>query len=355
MNLDKIREQIDFIDTKLIHLFNERLELALRTRNYKKVTKDTSREIEVIDRIRQHSNHLIEPDFAEAIFARIIGESKRVQDRKPKLIGFQGAHGAYSEVAVRNFDPAAIPIPCRHFKDVFESVENAEIDLGMVPVENNLAGQIAAANDLLVERDLKIVAEARVPVHHALLCRREVEPESLRFVYSHPVALAQCEGMLMRRGLEPKSHYDTAGAAHTLMSDPQLRTVGVIASKLCAELYDLKVVEENVEDDHRNSTRFVIVSKDGISEGNKTSILFSTPNTAGSLTDILRVFSDRSINMTRIESRPLRGQPEQYGFLADLEGGAQTKPVAEALALLKAQSEVFKLLGTYNRYEEKTS
>ena len=352
MNLDKIREQIDFIDTKLIHLFNERLELALRTRNYKTKTADKSREIEVIRRIRSHSNHLIEPDFAEKIFARIIDESKRVQDRKPRLIGFQGAHGAYSEVAVRGFDGDAIPIPCRHFKDVFDSVENGEIDLGMIPVENNLAGQIAAANDLLVERDLKIVAEAKVPVHHALLCRREVDPEGLRFVYSHPVALAQCEGMIQRRGLEPQPHYDTAGAAKTLMSDPQLRMVGVIASKLCADLYDLQLVEENVEDDHRNSTRFVIVAREGIDAGNKTSILFSTPNTAGSLTDILRIFSDRSINLTRIESRPLRGRPDQYGFLADLEGGAQEANVSEALDLLKGELRIFKVLGTYRKFEE---
>ena len=176
-----------------------------------------------------------------------------------------------------------------------------------------------------IETELKIVGEIKIPIHHCLLALPETEYRDLKIVYSHPQALAQCREFISRHKLEPRPFYDTAGAAK-MLSEDRPDAACAIANKLCAELYHLEIIQENVEDHESNSTRFVILSRDESSEpGNKCSIMFSLKDEAGALFSILKIFSDRAINLTRIESRPHRNDPGNYVFFTDFEGSRQRR------------------------------
>jgi prephenate dehydratase/chorismate mutase len=352
MDLKEIRESIDIIDYEIVSLLNRRMECALRLKRLKSKVVETSREQEVIEHVRNYSRNLLEPDFTERLYTAIIAESRRVQQESPKVIGFQGEHGAYSEMAAQLCGEDLITIPCAAFQDVFSEVETGQLDLGILPVENSLEGAVTEVNDLLVETALHIVGEARIPVHHCLLALPGTDHRTLRSVYSHPQALAQCRGFIARSNLEAKPFYDTAGAAKMLRKERPPVTA-VIASRLCADLYNLEIVQEDIEDHASNATRFVVLSKEpSHEEGNKCSIIFSLTHRAGELFGMLKIFSDRGINITRIESRPLRSDPGAYAFFLDFEGSDRDKRVIEALDAARERAKVFTFLGCYPRNRE---
>ena len=277
----------------------------------------------------------------------IIGEARRVQEEPVSIVGFQGEHGAYSEMAVRNFDMNTVPIPHPDFVSVFEGVSSGAIDYGVVPVENSLAGAVGQVDDLLAETDLYIVGEITIPIHHCLMTLPETDYRDIRTVYSHPQALAQCRGFLSRNKLDPRSYYDTAGAAMMLARD-RLAGTAVISSMYCAELYGLEVLKENIEDNNTNTTRFLVLAKQPKDEeGDKCSIVFSTAHKPGALFSILSAFSESEINLTRIESRPMPKAPGMYVFLLDFLGSAKDKSVTIALEKVKKDAQRFRLLGCY--------
>jgi len=347
MNLAELRGEIDRADSEILKLLSRRMEMALRTGKFKADPADPPRERAVIEGIRNQSRGLLRPDFTEGIFQSVVGEARKLQEQDLSLVGFQGEHGAHSEVAIRSLDPAWIPIPCAEFAEVFEGVQRGELDLGVVPVENSLEGAVTAVNDLLVEGELKIAGEIRVPVHHALLALPGTDIRELRAAYSHPQALAQCRGFLSRNKLEPRPFYDTAGAAMMLTRE-RLKGAAAIASDLCAEIYRLEVVKEAIEDHESNSTRFIVLSRERTQkEGNKCSVVFSTKHRAGALYDVLRIFSEAGINLTRIESRPIRKDPGQYAFLLDFLGSDRDPKVGEALGRVEKQTLTFKFIGCY--------
>lgn len=348
MELDELRKRIDGIDSELLKLLNKRMEFALRTRKMKEGAEDPAREKEVLEHARRHSKGLVRQEFSERVFRDIISESKALQERGARLIGFQGEHGAYSEVAVRAYDGKAVPIPCPEFVDVFEGVGKGQLDYGIVPVENSLEGAVTQVNDLLVDTDLRIAGEINVPVHHCLLALPETDYRDIKVVYSHPQALAQCRGFVMRNKLEPRPYYDTAGAAMMLASE-RPKAAAAIASRLCAEIYDLEVLKESIEDHESNNTRFVVLTREkGSGKGDKCSIIFSTAHRAGALYNALKVFSDAGINLTRIESRPIRTDPGKFAFLLDFQGSETDRKVRDALEKMKEETSSFKFLGCYN-------
>lgn len=349
IEVDRLRRRIDLIDWKIIQLLNERMEIVLRVRKHKDKVFDPEREKIVLENVRQASRNLIREGFSQRLFDAIIEESKHLQEANLTLCGFQGEHGAYSEVAVLNYDRGLIPIPCREFKEVFEEVEAGTLDIGIVPVENSLEGQIAEVNDLLIETSLRIVGEITIPIHHCLLTLPETNYRELKVVYSHPQALAQCRSFIRRHRLEPRPFYDTAGAAK-MLSEERPEASAVIASRLCAELYRLEIIKENIEDHPNNVTRFVALSKQEKEEGDKCSIIFSVPHRPGALFDVLKVFSERDLNLTRIESRPERGNPGRYVFYVDFEGDSRDEQVRSAIEQVKAKTATFKLVGFYKGF-----
>ncbi|MGD0231604.1 MAG: prephenate dehydratase domain-containing protein [Syntrophorhabdales bacterium] len=306
MDLKEIRSAIDTIDYEIVNLISRRMEHALRLKRLKNSLVEPEREREVLEQVRGYSHNVMEPAFTERLYRAIIEEARRIQTEEMRLMGFQGEHGAYSEVAARRYDPDLVPIPCESFHEVFGQVETGQLDYGIVPVENSLEGAVTEVNDMLVETRLRVVGEVSIPVHHCLLALPEQDYRDLRAVYSHPQALGQCRESLKRHKLEARPFYDTAGAA-IMLREQRPAACAVLASRLCADLYHLEILNEGMEDNDSNATRFLVLSRDASPDaGDKCSIIFSVSHRPGGLFSVLKALSDAAINMTRIESRPLR-------------------------------------------------
>lgn len=347
MDKEKIRSVIDAIDYEIVKLLSRRMEHALRLKRLKKDVLEPGREREVIEHVRSFSHHAARPGFVERLYAMIMDESRRIQKEDVRLVGFQGEHGAYSEMAAIRYDPGLVPIPCASFHEVFSLVEAGQLDFGIVPVENSLEGAVTEVNDLLTETGLRVTGEVSIPVHHCLLALPEQDYRDLRVVYSHPQALAQCRESLDRHRLEARPFYDTAGAA-LMLRERKPAGAAVIASRLCADLYHLEVLNESMEDNDSNATRFLVLSKAAAAQGgDKCSVVFTCAHRPGGLFSVLKVLSDASVNMTRIESRPLRRDPGRYAFFVDFEGDDRDDRVKGVLEEMKERSTGFTFLGCY--------
>ena len=264
-------------------------------------------------------------------------------------VAFQGEEGAYSHEAILQFfGPQVTVYPCRTFAEIFDAVEDGQADYGMLPVENSLAGSVHSAYDLLLERDLRIWGEVILRVRHALLAPPGTTLADLQRVRSHPQALAQCAGYLARHGLEPVPAYDTAGAARELAEHPE-PGVAAIASALAGERYGLAVLEQGIEDQPWNYTRFFVLGNEDPppAERNKTSLVFAVRHAPGTLYACLGEFARRGINLTKIESRPRRNRPWHYIFYLDFEGHWQDPACEEALVGLLRRAAFVKMLGSY--------
>ncbi len=347
MNLNEIRQKIDKIDRELLVLLQERMSLAIRSKKFKTNVADTRREEVVLARAERMNLALVQRSFARQLLGTIIDESKRLQREDRNLVAFQGEPGAYGEVACRGLVPGGAFIPCLEFVDVFQGVRDGYLDLGVVPVENSLEGAVTQVNDLLTTTDLKVIGEIRVAVNHCLLATEQVDVSEIRMVYSHPQALAQCQQFLLKNRLEARPFYDTAGAAKMLARENP-RAAAAIASSLCAELYDMEIVARNIADGAANSTRFLLISRDAYEgRGDKTSIIFSTAHQAGRLYNVLRLFAEAEINLTRIASMPLRSDPGSYSFFLDFEGDMQDPQVVKVFEKLDQMKIRVKCLGSY--------
>jgi len=263
-------------------------------------------------------------------------------------VAFQGEHGAYSEEAIRShFGQSVETLPCHAFENIFDAVENGTATFGAVPVENSLAGSINKAYDLLLEHDLKVHGEIALRVRHNLLTIPG-NADKIEQVRSHPQALAQCEGFLNRNGYKAIPWYDTAGSAKELAEKPE-PNIGVIASRLAGEIYGLETVQSGIEDMRHNYTRFFIIGKGEAerSENAKTSLVFATTHSPGSLYHCLGEFAQRGINLMKIESRPRRNRPWQYVFYLDFVGHWQDEACGAALLGLLNRAAFVKLLGSF--------
>ncbi|MCK5484897.1 MAG: prephenate dehydratase, partial [Desulfobacterales bacterium] len=347
MKPEEIRRKINKIDREMLVLLQERMGLALRSKKFKETHSDSAQENDLLARVERLNLDLIESSFTRQLLKTIVQETKRLQDENRSLAAFQGEHGAYGEVAARQLVPKGAYIPCLEFIDVFRGVEEGYFDLGVVPVENSLEGAVTQVNDLLTTTDLKVIGEVKVAVNHCLLATETTDYRDIRQVFSHPQALAQCRNFLMRNKLEPRPYYDTAGAAKMLARENP-RAAAAIASSLCAELYDLEIIKESIEDGPSNSTRFLLLArKPHPDNGDKTSIIFAVPHEAGRLYAVLRLFADAEINLTRIASMPLRSDPGNYSFFLDFEGSEKDAKVAGVLKQMEGLTKWVKYLGSY--------
>ena len=347
MKLNEISRKIDKIDRELLVLLQERMGLSLRSKKFQEATGDTRQEEDMLERMERMNLDLIKRSFSRQLLKTIIEESKRLQDEDRQLVAFQGEHGAYGDVASRLLVPSGAYIPCLEFIDVFRGVEEGYLDLGVVPVENSLEGAVTQVNDLLTTTNLHVTGEVKVDVNHCLLATEATDYREIRVVYSHPQALAQCRDFLMRNKLEPRPYYDTAGAAKMLARENP-KAAAAIASSLCAELYNLDIIKEGIEDGPSNSTRFLLLSREPYSgQGDKTSIIFAVAHEAGQLYGVLKLFADAKINLTRISSMPLRSDPSNYSFFLDFEGSEKDSKVVEVMEKVAEMTISLKNLGSY--------
>jgi prephenate dehydratase len=265
-------------------------------------------------------------------------------------LAYQGEPGAYSEAAARLFSSHADTLPCKTFDEVFEAVLQKRATHGIVPMENSIGGTIHRNYDLLVDHEIPITGEVELDVVHCLQALPGTKIDDLKTVYSHPQALAQCEQYLKALGVVVEAVYDTAGGAK-LVSEQQLKGAAALASRRAAEVFGLEVLQEAVQDFEYNITRFFVIGGAQPAEANKTTIVFALPSTPGSLFKALSVFALRDINLSKLESRPMRGRPWEYLFYVDIEARRDELQTGRALTHLAEFAKWTRILGTYKGWE----
>jgi prephenate dehydratase len=269
-------------------------------------------------------------------------------------IAFQGEPGAFSEAAGLKWRPDGEVVPCPAFEDVFEAVEGGRATCGVLPIENSIGGTIHRNYDLLIAHDLRIIGEVELPVVHALVALPGTGLESVTQIYSHPQALAQCDRFLRSlKGVEVVATYDTAGSAR-LIRERGLAHAAAIASERAAQVFELVVLRASIQDFPDNITRFLVLGRGNarqeslqVPDANKTTLVFSLPNEAGSLFKALSVFALRGIDLTKLESRPIPGRPWEYLFYADLAVGLHEFRCGRALSHLGEFAPSVRVLGSY--------
>jgi chorismate mutase / prephenate dehydratase len=353
MNLEELRKKIDAIDTRIVELISERQNISKEIGKGKNKTsrliEDRERELRVLKHVRELArDNQISPADIESIYKQIISASKKVQG---VAVAFQGEPGAYSEeAAIRFFGKSTKGLPYESLDGVFEAVERGNAPFAMVPVENSLEGSITRAYDLLLDSPLMVCGETELRISHCLIAMEGASLDTIKYVYSHPQALGQSRNFLKQLNAEIVPASDTAGSVRMIKETGKLECAAVASAK-AAEIYGMKILAKEIEDNPHNFTRFFVLSKeDSPATGNdKTSIVFSLKHKPGALYDCLREFATRNINLSKLESRPTRHQPWEYNFYMDFSGHREEKGVAEALKALEEHAVFVKILGSYPR------
>ncbi len=266
------------------------------------------------------------------------------------IVAFQGERGSFSEEAAYKLLGNRIRIlPCETFTATFQSVAHGKAQACLVPIENTLAGSVYENYDLLQSNALHIVGEVSLRIVHNLIALPGTSRKDVRQVYSHPVALAQCGQFFARHPqIERIPFYDTAGAVK-MLAERRIRGAAAIASRIAADVYRARILVRHLEDHHENFTRFLLLSKTRkvSPRADKVSIVFSTRNVPGALYKCLSVFALRDIDLSKLESRPLRGKPFEYFFYVDFMGHMKEERCRNALAHLGEVTNFLRVLGCY--------
>ncbi len=379
-DLLEIRREIDGVDKQIVSLYKERMQLAEQVAEYKianhKNVFDKERERQKL----QVLSAMMEDDFSKQgiveLFEQIMSTSRKKQyqllaekglleelhyqgcdefDFENKKIVFQGVEGAYSEKAMHAFFGQQVKGEAvETWRDAMEAIQNGEADYGVLPIENSSAGIVGENYDLLIEYDVSIVGEQVIKIEHALLGLPEATIGDIKTVYSHPQALMQCSRFLEQEHpeLESKALKNTAVSAQKVKADKDV-SQAAIADVSNADIYGLKVLQERIQNNAENETRFIIVSRghEYLKTADKVSLSFELPDESGSLYHILSHFIFNGINMTKIQSRPKRGGNWEYQFFIDFEGNLANEDVLSALRGLKEETVSFKILGNYKECE----
>lgn len=367
-DLAALRDEIEQLDRRLLDCLKERMQLAERVAAAKIQAaapfRDRLRHEQVIQRARHLATELeLDPHQIEHLYRLILEISishqqshlKNLADT-PLRVAYQGVEGSFSHLtAQRRYagrKGGVVLNGYETFRRAADSVRDGSNDYALLPIENSTAGSINETYDLLAEGDLKINAEVITEVSHCLLGLPGARRESLRLVLSHPQALAQCERFLREElsHARAQTEFDTAGAARRVRegNDP---TVAAIASEPAAEVFGLEVMAHGIQTAALNYTRFFEIALEADAcppdARCKTSLLLATGHRPGDLGEVLRQFSDRGVNLTKLESRPIPGTPWQYRFYLDVEGHAASEQVAAALAAIAPFTGELRVIGTY--------
>lgn len=351
MNLDDLRKKIDDIDARIVQLIAERQNISKEIGQGKhqtsRVIEDREREKTVLKNVRSLArDKKISPADIEVIYKQIISASKKIQG---VAVAYQGEPGAYTEeAAIRFFGPSTKGMPYDTLDEVFEAVERGDAPFALVPVENSLEGSITRTYDLLLDSPLMACGETELRISHCLIAIESATLDTVKYVYSHPQALGQSRNFLKKLNAEIIPASDTAGSVK-MIKEKKRKDYAAVASAKAAELYKMKILAKEIEDNPHNFTRFFVLSKeDSLPTGNdKTSIVFSLKHKPGALYDCLGEFAKRNINLSKLESRPTRHQPWEYNFYMDFTGHREEKAVAAAIKALENHAVFVKILGSY--------
>jgi chorismate mutase/prephenate dehydratase len=351
MSLEELRRRIDEADAQIVKLIAERIrqaqEIGREKQKEGKQIEDTAREERVLAHVRAiaRKEKISEKDV-ESIYRQIVNISKSVQGT---VIAFQGEIGAYSEEAAFQFFGTSAQVkPLESLDAVFMVVEQGEVPYGVVPVENSLEGSISRVYDLLLNSSLRVCGEIELRIVHCLIASPQASLDTIKRVYSHPQALGQCQVFLRHLNCELVSTYDTAGSVK-FIKEQNIIDGAAVASARAAEIYGMKILTREIEDNPNNFTRFFILAREDSSPTgkDKTSIVFSVKHQPGTLFAMLEEFADSNINLTKIESRPTRQKPWEYNFYLDFEGHHEDTTVKMVLRRLEKHALSLKVLGSY--------
>ncbi len=376
-DLNDIRVEIDQVDKEILKLFTHRMELACQVAEYKiatgKKVYDKVREDEKLEKLSSYVDDGFSQQAVKELYTQIMSISRKKQfsilranginfdsgfqqvddfDFSEATVCFQGVQGAYSQLAMLAFfdDEIKSSFHVDLWRDAMEAISRGEADYAVLPIENSLAGSIEENFDLLSEYSVAIIGEQILKVDHALLGVKGAKISDIKTVYSHPKAIAQCDEYIRTKHID----WDVKNLRNTAMSAQKIRddgdiTQAAIGSTYNAFLYDLEILEEAIQDDKNNETRFVIVSKDKKYRRNadKISLCLEISHEPGSLYRILSNLMFNGINMNRIESRPIKGVNWQYRFFIDIDGNLNDEAVRNALTGLKEECVSLRVLGNY--------
>ncbi|MCK4727847.1 MAG: prephenate dehydratase, partial [Desulfobacterales bacterium] len=289
-------------------------------------------------------------DFGYLDKAKAVELMSVARGDRDRRAAFLGELGTFSHKACTQYFGAKVKaVPTPSFTRIFEAVKSGEVDFGVVPLENSLTGSIHENYDLLLEYDLRIIGEITIRIMHHLIAHPEGKIETIKRVFSHPQVFQQCRQFLeQHQGWELVSAKDTATAVRRI-KEGGLPTDAAIAGKEAATIHGMAVIQEAIETNPRNYTRFVVISTGQLENGprRKTSLVYSTGNQPGALYETLRIFAEKGINLVKLESRPIPGKPWEYMFYVDLEADIESPSFKSVLDELEKRTDYLRILGSY--------
>jgi chorismate mutase/prephenate dehydratase len=350
--LRHLREKIEAVDDEILQLLNKRAEMVLEVGKVKSKGNfnfyDPGREKEVLHRLTSQNPGPFPQCALSPVFHEIISGCRSLEVKLDVV--YLGPAATNTHLACLDHFGSSIQALAREsIPDVFESIEREEASYGVVPIENSTEGSVNRTLDMFMESEVKICGEIMMRISHDLLSSSG-RPEEIHKIYSHPQALGQCKKWL-RKNYPSVSLIETVSTARAAQMATEDSSAGAIASSLAARLYGLKVVKSQIEDYFHNYTRFLILGRQSAERTgkDKTSILFSISHAPGTLHQVLKLFSEMGINLTKIESRPVRDRAWEYVFFIDFEGHIKDESIKELLSELGKGALFLKSLGSYPR------
>jgi len=346
--LKQLRKQIDQLDDELLKLLNQRAGLAQQIGHLKEDGKvlRPEREAQVLARLQGANNGPLSNAAVAQLFTEVMSQCRALE--APLTIAYLGPEGTFTEAAaLKRFGSAIQGQSCATIDEVFRAVESGAAHYGVVPAENSTEGAIGRTLDMLLQSPLQICGEVMLPIHQCLL-GKHAKLSGIKTVYSHPQSLGQCQGWLNTH-LSHAARIPVSSNAEAARLAAENKHSAAIAGIQAAALFGLDLLAENIEDDAKNTTRFVVLGGQQVapSGNDKTSLVMSAANRPGAVHDLLVPLARHGVSMTRLESRPARSGLWEYVFYVDIEGHQADVKVAAALAELKQIAAFVKVLGSY--------
>lgn len=354
MSIEKCREKIDIIDSKIVNLLDERSkhvkEIGKLKKDSGKAFFDAARQRKIVSRIVSEGKGDFPKPALKKVFVEIMSACLALE--KPIQIGYLGPEATFShQAALNEFGDFSKYVPYKTISDIFVGIDKGWVDFGVVPIENSTGGIIHNTLDMFLEKDLSICSEIFLAIKENLLSN--IPLDKIKKIYSHPSPFLQCQ-VWLKENLPHADQIEVASTVQGVKNALKESHAAAIGGELAAKLYKINILEEGIEDVRDNCTRFLVIGKQSSKPTgkDKTSVMFSIKDKPGALQGILKPFSDRKINLTKIESRPTKRRAWEYVFFVDLEGHIEDKIVQEALKEIEEFCVFIRILGSYPREVE---
>ena len=376
MKIEELRDKIDSIDTQLVDLLKDRLNVATLIAEYKRENNlpvlDRKRERELLNKVAKYAGDEYEQEtrvffndlmgISRAYQGKILGVKSSYSDKidnavnstekifpESAMVACQGVEGAYSQQACEKVFASPTIVYLNTWEGVFHAVDSGFCRYGVLPLENSNAGSVNRIYDLLAQFNFSIVRSTRLHVNHSVLAKKGVKLENVKEIYSHEQAINQCSEFLSALKNVNVHVCDNTAMAAKMVAESDRDDVAALSSKKCAELYSLSVLKEAVQNDGNNYTRFICISKNlEIYPGaNKTSLMIVAPHKPGALYNVLSKFNALGINVIKLESRPIPGSDFEFMFYFDIDVSVYSEKFQVLLAQLESEAEKFQYLGSY--------